>query len=217
MDHQSAPDAPEQAKQLHAEGRAAGARGELEVALRLLTEAAAIAPTWPNAIYDRAFTHLLREEYAAALADYRKTLELSPRGFFTASAAVQTLEREMRGELPAGLYLAYTTLEWEEDKTKVREVLEQVVERFPTFAPAWMKLSTLVEDPQERLRLLNSGLSASPDRETKGMLLLNKSQVLLSLGEKDASQELLREVLADPERSLAAEAWAKVLTRDQRL
>jgi tetratricopeptide (TPR) repeat protein len=216
LSESSVPAVPEQAIQFHAEGRAAGARGELEAALRLLTEAAAMAPTWPNPIYDRAFTHLLREEYAAALADYQKTLELSPRGFFTASAAVQTLEREARGELPEGIYLAYTTLEWEEDKTKVREVLEQVVERFPAFSPAWLKLSSLVEDPHERLRLLDRGLAASPDRDTKWMLILNKSQVLLALGENEASQALLRDVLADPERSLAAEAWAKVLTNDER-
>ena len=160
MSQPSATDVPEQAIQLHSEGRAAGARGELEAALRLLTEAAALAPTWPSPIYDRAFTHLLREEYAAALADYRKTLELSPRGFFTASAAVQTLEREARSELPAGIYLAYTTLEWEEDKAKVRDVLKQVVERFPTFAPAWLTLSSLVEDPRERLRKLRESIAA---------------------------------------------------------
>jgi len=84
MTDESLPEVPERAKQLHEDGRAAGARGELEDALRLLTEAAAIAPRWPNPVYDRAFTHLLRQEYAAALADYRKTLELAPGGFFRA-------------------------------------------------------------------------------------------------------------------------------------
>jgi len=40
MTDESLPEVPERAKQLHEDGRAAGARGELEDALRLLTEAA---------------------------------------------------------------------------------------------------------------------------------------------------------------------------------
>jgi tetratricopeptide (TPR) repeat protein len=211
MTDESLPEVPERAKQLHEDGRAAGARGELEDALRLLTEAAAIAPRWPNPVYDRAFTHLLRQEYAAALADYRKTLELAPGGFFTAAAAVQTLEREMQGELPEGLYFAYMTLEWEEDKAKVRGVLEQVVDKISDFAPAWLTLSSLVDDPNERLRLLDGGLVASPDRDTRGMLLLNKSQALLAVGDKEASLAILRAMLTDADRSPTAEAWAKAL------
>jgi hypothetical protein len=49
-------------------------------------------------VYHRAFTLLLKHDFAAALADYRRTLELSPRGFFTATQAVDMLAREAAGE-----------------------------------------------------------------------------------------------------------------------
>ena len=54
---------------------------------------------------------------------YRKTLELSPRGFFTAITALDTLNREQRGELPAGLYLAYLSLEWMDNPSERADVM----------------------------------------------------------------------------------------------
>src|SRR5581483_9434044 len=57
---------PPQAAELHRQGREAGARGELDRALDLLTRAHEHAPDWPYPLYDIAFTHLLRGDNAKA-------------------------------------------------------------------------------------------------------------------------------------------------------
>jgi hypothetical protein len=89
---------------------------------------------------------------------------------------------EQRGEMPPGLYLAYCLLEWVEDETQRRSALEQMLAKYPSFAPGWFKLSGLTKDSRERLGMLDSGLAASPDRETGGMLKLNKALLLNELG-----------------------------------
>ena len=93
---------PRAAESLHQQAREAGGRGEYKKAIELLERASELAPEWPYPVYDRAFTHLLRNDFDGARAYYRKTLELSPRGFFTAITAVHTLTREQNGDLPIG-------------------------------------------------------------------------------------------------------------------
>jgi len=201
---------PDAAKSLHEQGREAGSRGDYAEALTLLTEAAAIAPDWPYPIYDRAFTHLKLGDAQAALADYRRTLELAPRGFFTAHVAVDTLQREQRGELPTGLYLAYSTLESMPEDSR-RQVIPQLVEKFPGFAPAWLLFAKLTEDPHERLQRIETGLQADPDPETRGMLKLNQAFVLTQLGQAAEAEAIFNALLRDPETTIGVVAWAKVM------
>src|SRR5260221_13714618 len=85
---------PPEAENLHKRARDAGARGDYPDALTRLTKAADLAPRWPYPVYDRAYTQLLMKNLEAAFADYRKTIELAPRGFFTALTALDTLTRE---------------------------------------------------------------------------------------------------------------------------
>ena len=200
-----------EAKALHDKGREAGGRGDYPVALKFFTDAAAQAPDWPYPVYDRAFTHLLMNNPDAALLDYQETLKRSPRGFFTAHVAVDTLLREKRGEFPAGLYLAYSMLDAEPDRERQRMVLQQIVEKFPRFAPGWQKYSDFAATPNERLERINAGLAADPDPETLGLLKLNKAEVLRALGKQDEATEILRALVSDPMSTLAAVAWAKVL------
>lgn len=102
---------PPEAEELHERARQAGSQGDYPQAIHLLKEAAEKAPRWPYPLYDMAFSYLLMKDLDNAVEHYRRTLELSPRGFFTAMTALDTLEREQRGELPEGLYLAYMSLE----------------------------------------------------------------------------------------------------------
>jgi len=199
-----------EAKVLHDKGREAGSRGDYAAALKLLTEAAALAPDWPYPIYDRAFTHLLMNNPDAALLDYQETLKRSPGGFFTAHVAVDTLLREKSGEFPGGLYLAYSMLEAEQDRERQRMVLQQIVAKVPRFAPGWQKFSQFAATPNERLERIDAGLAADPDPETLGMLKVNKAQVLRALGKQDEAREILRAVLSDPKSTVAAIALAKV-------
>lgn len=198
----------DEAKSLHARGREAGSGGDHAEALRLLIKASELAPDWPQPVYDRGFTHLLMENFTAALADYRKTLELSPRGFFTAHVAVDTLLREEQGEFPAGFYLAYTMLEFMQESER-RSVIPQLVEKFPRFAPAWLEFAKLADTLQERLKRIESGLAAKPDAETFGMLRLNQALTLQQVGQAATAEAIIRELANDPKSTTAVEAWAK--------
>ena len=213
---QKGPDAvvPPESKALHDKGREAGARGDHAQALALFSKAAAIAPDWPYPIYDRAFTHLLMSNSEAALADYQETLRLAPRGFFNAHVAVDTLLREKRGEFPSGLYFAYVMLQAEQNPERRRDVVQQLVEKFPRFAPAWQTFAEFAETPTQSLQRIEAGLAADPDPVTWGMLKLNQAAALKALGKPDAATEILRALVSDSRTTLATESLAKaMLTR----
>jgi hypothetical protein len=208
---------PAAAQSLHQQARQAGAAGRYEEALAHLTRAAELAPRWPYPVYDRAFTHLLMHNSGAALADYRRTIELAPRGFFTALTAIDTLEREEQGEFPRGLYLEFVKLEGVRDPAERRVQLQNYVERNPRFAPAWSKLANLADNKVDRLRAIGNGLAANPDPETKGMLQIDKALTLRGAGEGDEAERVLRQIVSDPRSTLATQAWAKMLlARDAR-
>jgi tetratricopeptide (TPR) repeat protein len=107
---------PLAARMLHDRGRAHGSRAEYDTALSLFAEAAALAPEWPYPVYDAAFTYLRKHDWATARQWFERTLVMSPRGFFTAITAADSLRREAIGEFPAGTYLFYTHIEFRDSK-----------------------------------------------------------------------------------------------------
>jgi hypothetical protein len=159
-------------------------------------------------IYDRALACLLRGDCASALADYRLTLELAPDGFFTAAQAVNMLAREEAGEFPKGLYAAFATHSEAGDDSQRKNAVEQIVDRYPGFTPAWEALAGLL-DGAGRLDAIDCGLAALPDPQTRQMLLLNKALTLGQLGESDAATALLRQLVSDPESRPMTEAMAR--------
>lgn len=203
-------DVPPEAHELHQQARAAGSRGEYDSAVALLRRASEAAPRWPYPVYDLAHTYLLKGDFESARVYYRKTLELSPRGFFTAITALDTLEREHSGELPAGLYRAYLSLEWMEASDRAN-LVRQMPERQPGFAPGLKERALLADEVAERLEWIERGLAANPDAETKGILLINKALSLNQRGEKDAAVKLLGELALDPQSTFATEHLAKAM------
>lgn len=202
-------DVSTEAKQLHQRARSAGAQGNYEEALKLLAQARIAAPAWPYPAYDAAYTHLLKKDFAAALTAYEETLRLAPRGFFTAITAVHTLKREEAGELPPGTYLGYLMLEWLSNPEQQARAMRGLTEKQPSFAPAWFKLSTTLEDRSLKLNAIERGLGAEPDRETLGILLVNKAILLSDSGQRKAAIALLTETALDPDSTLAVEHMAK--------
>src|ERR1700730_4388263 len=85
---------PTAAELLHQRAREAGRHGDYKTAIALLEQASELAPAWPYPVYDGAFTYLLLKDFDRARTYYRRTLGLSPRGFFTAITAMDTLTRE---------------------------------------------------------------------------------------------------------------------------
>jgi hypothetical protein len=131
------------------------------------------------------------KDFDAARTYYQKTIELAPRGFFTAITAIDTLSREQKGELPSGTYLAYLSLEWINDPAKRAAAVHQLVKRVPHFAPAWEQLALLTDQDPERLNAIENGLKAQPDAETMGMLEINKALVLNRQGNHEGAVRLL--------------------------
>ena len=200
---------PVAAEALHQQAREAGGRGEYEKAIELLQRASELAPEWPYPVYDRAFTHMLMSDFDGARKYYQRTLELSPRGFFAAITALNTLTREQNGDLPVGTYLAYVSLEWMQDAAKKEHAVREMVERIPQFAPAWKEFASLCDDEDERLAAIENGLAANPDAGTKGMLNISKALVLNLKGKRDDAVRLLGELALDPNSTFGTEHSAK--------
>ena len=186
---------PPEAKRLHQEGRAAGTRGDHDSARALFTRAAELAPSWPYPLYDRAFTHLLQQDFNAALSDYRRTVELAPGGFFTAEVAVDTLTRESTGEFFTGLYAAFVMLEHMPEDQRC-SIAAQLVEKYPSFAPGWNEHADCVTDLVKRLEVIENGLAARPDPHTRGFLSVKKAVTMSLLGGADDAVNLLQNLVS---------------------
>ena len=134
------------AQQLHQEGRKAGESGNYKEAVDLFMQAHQADPNWPYPLYDLAYTYLLQENYEKAYEFYKKTDQLSPDGFFTTKTALWALDGEQDGDFAPGLYRAYLQSEWLPDNQRL-SVLQQMMERFPRFAPAYKGLLALYRSP----------------------------------------------------------------------
>lgn len=194
---------------LHQRGREAGGQGDYKTAITLFEQASQLAPTWPYPYYDEAYTYLLMNDFDAARTCYLRTLELSPRGFFTAITAVHTLKLEQKGDLPRGTYLGYLSLEWMVDEAQKETAVRKLVEQLPQFGPAWKEYALLCDDDDRRLAAIERGLGADPDAETKGMLEINRALVLNRKGDRTAAVQLLGELALDPQSTLGTEHSAK--------
>jgi tetratricopeptide (TPR) repeat protein len=148
-------------------------------------------------------------DFAAALEDYRRTVALAPQGFFTARTAVDVLEREEAGELPVGIYLGYSMLEWIEDPAAKEARVRELLARAPGFAPGWKELAMLLEDDAARLEAVERGLAADPDPETRGILLINRALVLFNQGKRDDAIAILGSLALDEENSSSSAEQAK--------
>ena len=149
------------------------------------------------------------KDFTKARECYEKTVQMSPRGFFTALTALDTLNREANGELPNGTYAAYVALEWMADPKERAEAVTAMVERVPTFAPAWKEYALQCEDLSESLAAIEKGLAAKPDAETKGMLLINKALTLNDHGDNEAAVQILGSLALDPDTTFSNEHLAK--------
>lgn len=201
---------PAEAESLHKQARQAGGSGDYKKAITLLEKASGLAPAWPYPVYDMAFTYLLMKDAENARKHYRKAVELAPRGFFTAVTALDTLEREAKGDLPVGTYLAYLSLEWVDDPKTKAAVVSQLVKQVPGFAPAWKEKAMQADTDAEKLAAIEEGLAAYPDGETKGILLINKALILDRGGDREGAVRLLGELALDPASTFATEHLAKV-------
>lgn len=198
----------ELAKSLHDEARQFGQNGDYKNAIEKLTQANKEAPNWPYPLYDLAYTYLLQDDYENALKYYQLTDKIAPKGFYTSKTALHTLKRESIGELQKGLYKSYLSLEWINNPTEKEEMIKLIIDKFPSFAPAWKDYSNYLKG-QERLDALNKGLDQNPDIETKGILLINKALVINEKGNFNEASTILTDVILDANSTFSNIEMAK--------
>ncbi len=184
------------AKSLHNQAREFGQKGDYKSAIDKLILANKEAPNWAYPLYDLAYTYLLQDDYENALKYYQLTDEVAPKGFYTSKTALNTLEKEKKGEFTKGLYKMYLSLEWIDNPSEKQEMIKLLVKKYPNFAPAWKEYSNIVEG-EDRMKAIEKGLSSNPDIETKGLLLVNKALMINEKGNFKKATELLTEIIFD--------------------
>lgn len=197
------------AQTLHQQGRQAGEQGDYALALQFFQKAHESDPNWSYPLYDMAFTYLLQSEFDKAYAHYKKVDELSPKGFFTVKTALWTLEREQNGEYAKGLYTTYIKLEWIPENQRL-SILQQILEHYPSFTPAYKAMINLYNDPDKRLELINKGLAQDADDETYCSLLVHKALVFKYGNQPEEAQRLLDELLDSPRCTTAGTAMVNM-------
>jgi hypothetical protein len=120
------------------------------------------------------------------------------------------LDKEAKGNLPAGTYLAYLSLEWMDDPAKKADAVRELVKRVPDFAPVWKEQATQASTDVETLAAIEKGLAANPDGETMGILLINKALIMDRSGDHEGAVQLLGELALNPASTYATEHLAKV-------
>ena len=197
------------AQTLHQQGRQAGEQGDLALALQFFQKAHEADPEWPYPLYDMAFTYLLQDEVEKAYEYYKKVDERAPKGFFTVKTALWTLEREQNGDYAKGLYTAYTKLEWIPENQRL-SVLQQMLDRYPSFTPAYKSMINLFNDPDKRLELINAGLAQDADDETYCTLVVHKALIWKYGGHPADAESLLKNLLNSPRCTSAGKAMAEM-------
>lgn len=204
---------PYEADKLHKEARIYGSNGQYEKAIQNLLKAHELAPSWPFPVYDLGFTYLLMQNYSEALKYYEKTVELAPKGFYTAKTAYWCLAKESEGEFPQGLFINYMQIEWAPSNDAKIEIAEQIVNSFPNYAPAWNVLGGKLPDISRRMEAIKKGLELDSDIETKANLLINKALVLSLMGKASEAKQILDEIINDKANSLIQIEQAKTTLR----
>ena len=202
---------PAKAQELHKQARDFGSRGQLEVAMQFLKDAAAIAPEWAYPPYDLGFTFLLMGRDDEALESYKKVDQMMPKGFFTAKTAVWALQKEKDGVFPKGTYLAYLNIDGVEQDAEKLKLARQILVAATNYAPALKECFLRSENEAEKTNYLARALAAQPDPETYGILAINSAIALQASGKKDEAVKALNDLVAAPDSTDGTVQGAKAV------
>lgn len=204
---------PNNAISLHQEARQLGGQGKYDEGIAKLKEANQIAPNWAYPVYDLAYTYLLKQDFDNAFKYYELTDQLEPKGFFTAKTAHWSLKKEKEGVFPKGMYLAYMQIEWQNSEEEKLRIANAILEKYPTYAPAWKEIAGKGADNNQRLEAINKGLKLNPDLETKGMLLINQALIYDVQENSESATKILGELIFNKESTVANIEMAKFVLK----
>jgi tetratricopeptide (TPR) repeat protein len=187
-----------QAMQLHAQARQTGEAGNLKQALELFRQARALAPKWPQPVYDTALTYLLMEDVPKALEVYQEVDKMAPEGFSDTKRVLECLRREQSGRIPRGTFRKFIDAMRSRTPEAHEEGLRALTKSAPKFYPAWRELAPYGKDVNERLGMLEKALALEPDVESRGEMLLYKANLLRTAGKGAEARKLLQSLVDDP-------------------
>ncbi|HEX8825051.1 MAG TPA: tetratricopeptide repeat protein [Archangium sp.] len=193
------PTAYDKAVQFHQQGRLSGESGNLQEALNHFQQARELAPGWPLPIYDTALTYLLMGDTAKALTFYEQVDKLEPKGFADTKRVLECLRREKSGRVPKGTFRKFIDLMRLRDPEAYERQLAEMTKAAPNFYPAWREFIVYGKDLDEQERRLEKALSLKPDAESRGELLVYKSNLLRRRGKEAEARELLQSLVDDPQ------------------
>ncbi len=186
-----------EADSLLREARQLGNANDLQACLKLISDAAALAPEWPQPFYDAAYTYLVNGDWESALFYYEKVDKLAPDGYLSTKAAAHTLKKELDSKLPEGFYRDFISIEQQRDPKQQEQEVRDLTGLVPNFGPAWRLLASLLPDPQARIAVIERGVTADCDPETLGLLRVNKAVALGQLGREEDAIQLLGDIMFD--------------------
>lgn len=201
-------DVPEAAIEMHDAAVAACQSGDFREGIDQFRRAHRLAPRWALPVYNAAWTALHNGKTDRARALFSWLDRMVPEGYWTTKTALDCLTREIAGEYPSGMYMAYLSIEREPDRTALTE---QVVKQFPTFAPAWKDLAALRTSLAGREEAVTRGLESRPDRETKAFLHIHRAAALDSRGERTKARAPLQELITGSEGTIQTRAVASMM------
>lgn len=203
------PPIPEQAMQLHSQGRMRGEEGQFEEALKLFKQAQEAAPSWLMPLYDTGYTYVLMGDSAKALAAYEQVDQLAPQGFSQSKKMLDSLRREQDGRVPKGTLREFFEIQRLRDFAEVKRRLEALTKKAPKFVLAWQDLAMSAEDPAQGAKLVEKTLALEPDVETRGELLVHKGVLMHRRGDVAGARKQLQSVIDDPTLLPSAHALAR--------
>jgi len=205
---------PPEAKALYEQGCRAALADDHRLAISLFEQATKIAPGWLHPINDEALEYMLLDDWDQAEKLYARVCDLAPRGFYSASVALDHLRREREGTLPRGTYLRLFYAAYDPDTISKSNTVRSILNKSPAAPMAWQLLAGLENDNQAKLHAISEGLKYDPDPETKGILLMYQAEVLRDQGHEKEAVQLLGGLAMDPRSTMQVEHLSKLFLRN---
>ncbi len=138
-------------------------------------------------------------EAAQALTVHEQVDEREPQGFAETKRRVECLRREKAGRIPQGTYREFIDVMDSPSPKELERKLEALTKAAPGFYPAWRELIPFGKTLDEQDKRLAQALSLEPDAESKGELLVDKSNLLRRRGKEQEARALLQSLVEDPQ------------------
>lgn len=198
----------EVAQHFYQKGLEARGKGSREKAIDLFQQVHQISPKWLAPLHQLAELYLEKEDDEFAYEAYEDLAILFPKGYKDTITALFTLNLEREGSIKKGTFkLLKDNLRL--PKKRRLGVLEAMIETHPNYAPTFLALAKLTDNPDRRQELINRGLSTVADDETYQQLLIEKAMIDAEEGMEYEAIYVLGDLMLNDRSTASAQMKAK--------